>query len=248
MAQDIVLLHGFAGTGASWEAVTTCLEDERYRALALDLPGHGSAAGVRPITFAGCVEHVLAASPERFLLCGYSMGGRIALHVALAHPERVTRLVLVATTAGIEDEVQRAQRRDADFALAEEVEGGTIADFAAQWTTQPLFAADPAQLAAAWRADLMHNDPCALAEVLRGVGTGSMTPLWDRLGELSMPVLVVAGERDVRYRAIAERMADAIPRASLVVVPRAGHGIPREAPAALADCLVRYSGGRCDPA
>ncbi|MEA2271945.1 MAG: 2-succinyl-6-hydroxy-2,4-cyclohexadiene-carboxylate synthase [Solirubrobacteraceae bacterium] len=232
-----MLLHGFAGTGAAWEAVIAFLDAERYRALTPDLPGHGSAAHVRPVDFASCVDHVAALAPERFELCGYSMGGRVALHVALAHPDRVTRLVLVATTAGIEDETQRAERRASDLALAAEVERGTIADFAAQWTAQPLFASDPPHLAAGWRADLMRNDPRSLAEVLRGIGSGSMTPLWDRLGQLSMPVLVVVGERDVRYRAIAGQMVAALPRARLVVVPGAGHGLPREAPAALAESL-----------
>ena len=77
------------------------LDPERYRPLALDLPGHGEAADARgPITFAGCVEQVLARGPERFALCGYSLGGRVALHVALAAPERVSRLVLIVRQPG----------------------------------------------------------------------------------------------------------------------------------------------------
>src|SRR5436190_12284200 len=110
MAETIVLFHGFAGTHRTWDRVTARLDAERYRPLALDLRGHGAARDRRPIGFDPCLGDVLAAADERFVLCGYSMGGRIAQHVALAAPGRVSRLVLVATTAGLADPVERAAR------------------------------------------------------------------------------------------------------------------------------------------
>jgi 2-succinyl-6-hydroxy-2,4-cyclohexadiene-1-carboxylate synthase len=239
MAETVVLLHGFAGTRHAWDLVADRLDPERYRPLALDLRGHGDARDRRPITFAGCVADVAAAAPERFVLCGYSMGGRIALHVALQHPDRVSRLVLVASTAGIEDPVLRAERREADEKLALEAERGRIEEFADRWTRQPLFAGTPPEAAAFWHADLLRNDPAALAAVLRGVGAGAMAPLWDRLGELDgVPVTVIAGERDGRYTAIGRRLVAALPDARLLVVPGAGHGLPREAPQAVAAAIA----------
>ena len=223
----VVALHGFAGTGRAWDAVGGDL-------IAPDLPGHGSASAVRPVDFATCVEHVLADAPERFALMGYSMGGRIALHVALAAPERVERLILVATTAGIEDPQERAVRRQADEALAGEVERGTIEDFVERWSATPLFADDPPEAVQRWRADMLRNEPTGLAASLRGVGTGAMEPLWDRLGELAMPAVVLAGGRDAKFRGLGERLVDALPAAEpLVVVAGAGHGLPREAPEAV---------------
>src|SRR3954470_1743812 len=118
MAETVVLLHGFAGTRHGWELVAARLHPESYRPLALDLRGHGDARDARPITFEAIAADVAAAAPERFVLCGYSLGGRVALHAALAHPERVTRLVLLASTAGIEDPALRAERRAADEQLA----------------------------------------------------------------------------------------------------------------------------------
>src|ERR1700733_566272 len=121
-AETLILLHGFGGTRHAWDRVIAGLDPQRYRPLALDLPGHGELSSYkRPITFAGCVEEVLAAAPERFALCGYSMGGRIAQHVALAAPERLSRLVLVSTSPGIEDPRERALRREADRQLADEL-------------------------------------------------------------------------------------------------------------------------------
>jgi 2-succinyl-6-hydroxy-2,4-cyclohexadiene-1-carboxylate synthase len=238
VAETVVLLHGFAGTRHGWGPVADRLGRERYRPLALDLRGHGDARDRRPIGFAGCVADVAAAAAGRFALCGYSLGGRVALHVALAHPERVARLVLVASTAGIEDDGERAERRADDERLAQEIEQGTIAAFADRWMALPLFAGTPAAAAAAWREDLERNDPRALAAALRGLGAGAMAPLWDRLGALRMPVTVLAGERDARYRSIGERLAAELPDARLVVVPGAGHGLPREAPGAVAAAIA----------
>jgi 2-succinyl-6-hydroxy-2,4-cyclohexadiene-1-carboxylate synthase len=239
MAETVALLHGFAGTRHAWDLVAERLDPERYRPLALDLRGHGDARDARPITFEACVADVAAQAPERFVLCGYSLGGRVALHVALAHPERVSRLVLVASTAGIEDPAMRAERRALDERLAAETEHGTIEEFAERWSRLPLFAGTPATALAFWRADLLRNDPAALAAVLRGVGAGVMEPLWDRLGELAgIPVTLITGERDGRYSAIGRRMATALPDAKLLVVPGAGHGLPREAPQAVAAAIA----------
>lgn len=224
-------LHGFAGTGRAWQAV-----DPGY--LAPDLPGHGGAGAVRPITFEACVERVLAAAPERFVLAGYSMGGRIALHVALAAPERVERLVLVATTAGIEDADARAARRSADEALAAEIEDATVEEFVARWSAQPLFAEDPPAAVARWQEDMRRNDPASLAAALRGIGTGAMEPLWSRLGELTMPATVLTGERDAKFVALGRRLAGELGGpVREVVVPGAGHGLPREVPDAVAAAI-----------
>jgi 2-succinyl-6-hydroxy-2,4-cyclohexadiene-1-carboxylate synthase len=239
VGESVVLLHGFGGTHRAWDGVAGRLSRERYRPLAPDLPGHGEAADApRPITFAGCVAHVLQRAPERFWLCGYSMGGRVALHVVLTAPERVGRLVLVASSAGIEDAAERSRRRRADRRLAEELERVPFEEFIERWRSQPLFAEDPPEVGAMARADLRRNRPDALAAVLRGLGTGEMDPLWGRLGELRMPVTVLVGERDAKFRELGERMVGLLPRAQMVVVP-GGHDLPRESPGVVAKSLRR---------
>ncbi len=234
----IVLLHGFAGTGASWDAVRAPLQAAGGDVRTPDLPGHGTQADVRPVTFDGCVDAVLAHAPSRFVLGGYSLGGRVALHVALAAPDRVRGLVLVATTAGLRDPAARAERRAADEALADAIEADGLDAFADRWTTQPLFAQDPPEAVAAQRADIARQTPAGLAAALRSIGTGQMDPLWDRLGELTMPVRIVVGERDGKFRAIGDELAAGLAQATVTVVPGAGHGLPREAPAALARVLI----------
>ncbi len=237
----VVLLHGFAGTGATWDPVRTRLEPAAVLQTP-DLPGHGTLAGVRPVSFDACVDTVLACAPPRFVLGGYSLGGRVALHVALAAAERVRALVLVCTTAGIADDAERADRRTADGRLADAIQRDGLAAFARCWTTQPLFKHDPPHAVAAQRAEIARQTADGLAAALRGIGTGAMAPLWDRLPELTMPVQVVVGARDAKFRALGERLVTALPDAGLIVVPGAGHGLPREAPAAVARAIADIGG------
>jgi len=235
MRPPLVLLHGFTQTRRSWRLTVAAL-DGRRRALAPDLPGHGHAAA-RPASFAACTGYLRALGGERFALCGYSMGGRIALHAALALGPRVERLVLVGASPGLADPAERAARRAADAALAERIGAIGVEAFAREWGTQPLFAGQPERVAAAAHADRLRNTAAGLAAALRGLGTGTMEPLWDRLGELTIPVTLLAGERDEKFRAIAERMAAALPDARVVVVPGAGHAAQLEDPAAVAAAI-----------
>jgi 2-succinyl-6-hydroxy-2,4-cyclohexadiene-1-carboxylate synthase len=231
------LLHGFSGTQRAWDGVLALLDRERYRPLALDLPGHGQAADCeRPITFAGAVASVLAAAPERFVLCGYSLGGRVALNVALAAPERVSRLVLVSSSPGIVDPPERAARREADQLLAKQLETEPFEEFIERWRTQPLFAHEPPAVARLAREDHRRNRPDALADALRGLGSAEMQSLWERLAELTMPVSVVVGRSDAKYLAIGRQMVERLPDAVLLTLA-GGHGLVLENPAALVDVL-----------
>jgi len=239
MPETLVLLHGFGGTHHAWDRVVAQLDSQRYRPLALDLPGHGEAVSHSgPVTFQMCVEAVLAASPERFALCGYSMGGRIALHVALAAPERVSGLILIASSPGIQDPQRRAQRRVADRRLADDLERLPFEDFIERWRTQPLFAGEPPEVGALAREDQRRNDPHALAAVMRGVGTGEMKPLWGRLADLRMPVTILVGDRDTKFRTLARRMQQRLPGGSELKLIPGGHGLPLENPSAVARELV----------
>ncbi len=246
MPETLVLLHGFGGTRRAWDGVVERLEPERYRPLALDLPGHGERAGQRPISFESCVESVLSQAPPSFALCGYSLGGRVALHVALAASERVDRLVLVSASPGIADAAERQTRREADEQLARRLEEEPFERFITAWRAQPLFAQDPPRVAAHAAALMRRNQPRALAAAMRGLGAGAMEPLWDRLGELAMPVDLVAGERDARYVALARRALPLLRNARLTVLAGA-HVLPLEDPEGLAAVLDEPDGLDAEP-
>lgn len=237
MAPTLVLLHGFTHTGASWDRVVAAL-GERYLPVAPDIRGHGSASATAPVTLEAVIEDVAALAPGTFELAGYSMGGRIALHVALALPERVRRLILVGASPGIEDAGERARRRAADEQLAQEAQSSTVEAFAQRWAKTPVLGGLPPDAAAAAHRDRLRSTPAGLAAALRGLGTGALPPLWGRLGELRIPVSLLVGERDEKFRRIATQMASRMADPEVIVVPRAGHAVHLEAPNQTAAAIV----------
>lgn len=237
-APVLVLLHGFTNSGASWQPVISRL-GERYRAIAPDIRGHGGAGDRAPVTLDAVVNDIAALTPGQFTLAGYSQGGRIALHVALALPHRVTRLLLIGASPGLADDAEREQRRIADERLAEQIEAMTIENFATQWSQTPLLGDIAQDIAAISHADRLRSTPKGLAAALRGLGTGTLPSVWDRLHELRMPVQLIAGQRDRKFMAIAREMARLIPNASVEVIAEAGHAVHLERPDAIVQALTR---------
>jgi len=238
MARDVVLLHGFTHTGASWNPVVAALA-ESYRALAPDIRGHGSATERQPVTLGAVLDDLTELAPARFALVGYSMGGRIALHAALAPvlQARVDRLVLIGASPGLADPAEREARRRADERLAEELSRMTIERFAERWAQTPVLAGQPLDVAAAVHADRLRNQPAGLAAALRGLGTGALPSLWDRLSDVRAPVTLIVGERDEKFTAIANEMVRALPVGELAVIPGAGHAVHLEAAERVAACI-----------
>jgi 2-succinyl-6-hydroxy-2,4-cyclohexadiene-1-carboxylate synthase len=229
MMPQVVLLHGFTHTGASWEPVVSGLDD-RAAAVAPDIRGHGSASDRRPVDLAGVLDDLAAVGPEEFALTGYSMGGRVAIQLALAQPRRVARLILIGASPGLADPAERQARRAADEELAAEIEQAPLEEFARRWATTPVLSGLPEAVAERVHQDRLRNTPAGLAAALRGLGTGALPSAWGRLDELSMPVTLVVGERDQKFTGIAREMAAQIPRAEVIVVPDVGHAVHLEAP------------------
>jgi 2-succinyl-6-hydroxy-2,4-cyclohexadiene-1-carboxylate synthase len=226
----VVLVHGFTQTLAAWGPVAERLAGRR-QVVRVDLPGHGGSGEVR----AGFSEAagLVGEAGGVGVYCGYSLGGRLCLRLALDRPDLVEGLVLVGASPGIADPGARAERRAADEALAGRIEREGVAAFLDRWLAGPLFASLPAE--AAGRADRLANTAEGLAYALRRLGTGAQEPLWGRLGGLHPPTLLVAGDRDAKFAAIAGEMAAAIGRhARVALVPGAGHAVHLERPAELA--------------
>ena len=227
-----MLVHGFTQTGRSWDRVAARLA-ERHTVVTVDAPGHGESSGVRADVPAAAALLGAVGGPATYV--GYSMGGRICLQLAVDQPELVRRLVLVSATAGIDDHAERAARRKADEQLAASIERDGIDGFLDRWLGLPLFATLPRD--AAGLDDRRRNTADGLASSLRLAGTGAQEPLWDRLPELPMPVLLVVGALDEKFVAIAQRMTESVPDATLAVIEGAGHSVHLERPDAFAGAL-----------
>ena len=241
----LLLLHGFTGSGATWEPFLDTWRG--FTAIAVDLPGHGASgypADPARYRMERCVEDLVALmnrlGVERAAALGYSMGGRVALHLALAAPHRLWALALEGASPGIQDPAERHARRQSDEALAAAIERDGMGAFVSRWEALPIFASQ-ARLPAAGREELrrqrLSNNPLGLANSLRGMGAGEQEPLWGRLGEISVPALAIAGELDEKYSALARRMAAAMPAARAEVAAGAGHAVHLERPEAFATMM-----------
>jgi len=251
----VVLLHGFTGSALAWgEPLLQALSGTPADMVAIDLPGHGGSSlassplspveGGAPLGVAGVADllpHLLdALGLDRVTLVGYSMGGRVALATALRHPHRVGALILESSSPGLTSAAEREARRGADEALASALERGGMGPFVERWLALPLFSGLrrlPVEERTEERERRMRNRPEALAAVLRAMGPGANPPLHDRLGELQIPVLLIAGGEDERYRQEAERMRGAIPGAESCIIPGVGHVPHREEPAGWLDAV-----------
>lgn len=235
--EPVIAVHGFAQNAACLGPLADALA-ESHRVVAVDAPGHGgSARHASADLVAGAALLVATGGTGTYL--GYSMGGRLCLTAAVHHPEAVQRLVLISTTAGIEDDRVRAERADWDEQHARRLEQDGLDAFIEEWLALPLFAGLPSW--ARFDEERRTNTVDGLAASLRHAGAGSMTPLWERLGEIDCPVLLVTGSRDERYVDLGSRLAETIgSNARHVTVPGAGHSTHLEQPTATADAILAF--------
>jgi len=224
------LVHGFSLTSRSWEPVERLLPAD-WDAQAIEVPD-----GLDFVTTADALGH--RGSSGTWV--GYSMGARLCLQLALDRPALVETLVLLSGTAGIAGARERRARREADERLANDVQRDGVGPFLERWLDQRLFETLPrdlSQLEVRTRA----NTVARLQHQLRDLGQGTQEPLWDRLGSLEMPVLVMTGQWDRTYSDLGARMAAAIgDNATTAVIPKAGHALHLERPEAVAHELTTW--------
>lgn len=256
LTSSIVLLHGFTGSAESWtKEHRGPLEEAGCAIVAPDLPGHGRRGGDRS---SACnldvaldvVRAAVSGAAEkggvRPYLVGYSMGGRIALHFAARFPESIAGLVLESSSPGLEEERDRAVRRDADAALADRLEREGIVGFVDAWEALPLFASQrrlSPETLSAQRARRLSSDPWGWAAALRGMGTGKLGSLWASLPDLALPTLVLVGREDRKFVDIGTRMGERLPSVRLEVIEGVGHNVHLEAPARWADAVLGFTRG-----
>ncbi|HEX8066376.1 MAG TPA: alpha/beta fold hydrolase [Thermoleophilaceae bacterium] len=228
----VVFVPGFMQRGDAWAEVARAV-GERYPTACLDFATHG---------FEERLAELRDAAPPGSAVVGYSMGGRLALHLAVREPERLGALVTVGSFAGIEDADARRERAAADEELARWIEGQSIEEVVGRWESLPVFAGQSPELVAAQRLGRLSHEPADLARLLRSAGQAARPPVWDRVASLPMPLLAIAGERDEPYARAASRLAALAPRGEAALVPGAGHAAHLEQPEAVAALILDLLG------
>lgn len=243
----VTLLHGFTQSGRSWHEIVS-LMPTGWRWVLPDLRGHGvtRVQPGAPYTMDACTKDLErlwdSLGISRTHLVGYSMGGRLALHVAATRPERLLSLMTIGAHAGL-DEDAREGRRQADEAMAQRIEADGLEAFVNYWSSLPMFEGlerrGPSFVAQV-RAARMENHVAGLAGSLRGMGAGSMRPVWHELNRVAASSTFVAGQLDHGYAASARRLAGSVPNGRVVIVQRAGHTVHMERPEAFSRLLIAH--------
>ena len=246
----VLVLHGFTGSARAMAPLTERLAAGlAARIICPDLVGHGRSEvpdALDPYRVEAMAGQVTALADalgcDTFHLVGYSMGGRVALTLGCMEPQRLRSLTLIGASAGIADPAERRRRAEADQARAEKI----AADFEAfvdEWMADPLFAGQ-AELGEehlrAARNQRLASDPAGLARSLLASGTGAMTALHGRLAGCDVATLLVVGARDSKFCAIAEKLAVALPRASIARIDGAGHAAHIEQPEATGSAIASF--------
>lgn len=240
------MLHGFAQTPASWDATIENLP-AGLEIVTPELPGHGETAltlgDPSPELTRKVVRDAIKSVGAPVVLWGYSQGARAAFDLALHSPKLVAALVIESGVPGIRDAVRRADRRSRDFALSTRIEEGTIEQFVEMWESVPALGEQSRQMIEIQRPDRLRNDPIALAAALRGIGQSAYEPMWDQLGDIKQPTLLITGERDVAYTHHADLMVDLIPNAQQAEIPLASHSVHIAQPRLVAEAVADFLAG-----
>ncbi len=244
--EPLLLLHGFMGSSDDWEEIAGQMAEHFY-CIAPDLPGHGRslfdpAHHGAFFAYTQSVIDLLDTLRLRSIpAVGYSMGGRVLLALAAMDSGHLSRLVLESTTPGIEDAASRTQRWRSDMDLADRLERENLRDVLASWYDQPIFGAIKAcPHYDAMRLRRLRNDPRQLALALGAVSQGRQSPLWSALPALHQSTLLVCGERDEKYRKVAQQMLDCNRRLAVATAAECSHAVHVEAPGQFARMCIEF--------
>lgn len=237
----VVFLHGFLGSGAGFDAIANQLP---FSCLILDLPGHGETRFSAQYTMentANAIVHLLnELGIDRANLVGYSMGGRLALYLALNHPERFSKTVIESGSPGLKTAQERLERIERDRTLATQIETD-FDQFLINWYNQPLFQSIKAHSSFdQMLKERSRNHPGEIARSLLEMGTGMQPSLWEKLRTHQNPLLLMVGEYDRKFVALNQEMASLCETAELTIVPDAGHNIHFEQPDLFVDRLKSF--------
>ena len=234
-------LHGAVGMAADWRGFGKTMASSGLGTRAVDLWRFLDCCPLPLPDFAKALNAEASGDPGRGgsrVLLGYSMGGRLALHALLENPHPWQAAVIVSAHPGLEQESERIARRGSDAEWATQALAGDWQQFLSRWNAQPLLGAAALRDAQASGTLIMRRREIARSFV--DWSLGAQSSLWERLAEISIPVLWIAGENDPRYLALAERAVSMLPNGHLATAPAAGHRVPWEAEEWFAEQVAHF--------
>jgi 2-succinyl-6-hydroxy-2,4-cyclohexadiene-1-carboxylate synthase len=231
-SNSILFLHGFLGSGRSWDEITDALKSDFF-CIVPDLPGHGQSLPHSDSAYSmeATTEALLELlNKEEIRQCspvGYSMGGRLALYMALKNPVRFSKLVLESASPGLKTDEEHQARVESDNKVIEKLKNVPFEQFIEDWYNQPLF--DSVKIDESRFQELLakmsENSVEGLVKSLQHMGTGAQPSLWDELTNLKLPTLLIVGAIDNKFKAIAREMAKSSEAIQISTISDAGHNV-----------------------
>jgi 2-succinyl-6-hydroxy-2,4-cyclohexadiene-1-carboxylate synthase len=223
---SLLLLHGFMGSGADFRPAISTIA-QYFHCICVDLPGHGQTL-IDDHDFVSTAEQILAIAPDNCYLLGYSLGGRLAMYLALHYPDRWQKVILESVSFGLPTAQMRQERQRQDSAIARKLRQPDL-DFTAfiqNWYQQAVFTGlnqhpnFPELI-----ASRSNNNPLLLARSLETIGLGQQPYLGKLLPTNEIPLLLLVGERDPKFVEIGHQINQSCPQSEMIVVPNCSHNV-----------------------
>lgn len=228
--QPILFLHGFMGRISEWTDIVTSLKDSYY-CVTIDLPGHGQTMfqDEKDYRMENCAENLIAfldkLSNKKFHIISYSMGGRLAFFLVVHYRDYFDKIIIESSSPGLKTETEKRQRLTLDYKLAEKLKKEPFEKFLSDWYRQRLFLSltkDSSSFKSMFQKRL-NNKPAFLSLSLRYMGIGKQPSLWDELIKIKSAILLIAGEKDDKFKKIASEIVSNFKSFKLAVIENAGH-------------------------
>ncbi len=234
----LLFLHGFTGSAADWTFLFEAVSSDVFP-IALDLPGHGKSLNLEDKFYnLENLNIVINAIAEKlnfnkFILAGYSMGGRAAYRYAVNFPEKLSGLIIESATPGLAEKEFKEERFKADKELAEKINKNGMEWFVDYWFSQSIFSSMknlPEEKFESVKQKRLKNNPEELAKALIGGSQGKVEHVWNKLNKIKIPLLLIDGEDDKKYRFLDTLVLKEVHTGRRVTVKGAGHNIHLEKP------------------
>uniref|UniRef100_A0A0D9YU57 Mandelate racemase/muconate lactonizing enzyme C-terminal domain-containing protein n=1 Tax=Oryza glumipatula TaxID=40148 RepID=A0A0D9YU57_9ORYZ len=259
----ILFLHGFLGTSEDWVPMMKALSPSA-RVIAVDLPGHGESEILQhdvensnQISFSVqsvadlLLKLIRNITDGAVVVVGYSMGARIALHMALNQNHKISGAVIISGSPGLRDEASKRRRSAIDRSRAHFLSSCGLENFLETWYSAKMWASlrEHPKFDSLVRTRMKHNNIKALSKVLADSSTGTQKSLWEDLKHLKSPLLIVAGEKDPKFKEISQQMCREIRKhkdresdglCEMIIIPDSGHAVHVENPLPLVRAIRKF--------
>lgn len=263
----VIFLHGFLGTGEDWVPIMKAIS-RSAKCISIDLPGHGGSKiqnhgskgaqeeATLSIEIVADVLYKLiqGITPFKVTLVGYSMGARIALHMAVRLSHKIDGAVIISGSPGLKDTMARKIRQAKDDSRADFLVAYGLELFLDSWYAGELWKSlrSHPHFKEIVAGRLVHKDVRSLAKALSGLSTGSQLPLWEDLKRCDLPLLLIVGEKDAKFKSIAQKMFHEVVQdrkgedrrgnniCEILEVPNCGHAVHLENPLPIISAMRKF--------